>query len=378
MKWVNNFSKYVFYFFFASLIFSITLSQGLAIVLIFLWIIKWISTRRFVKSPLDLPVIIYLLIRAISCFTSVDVMTSLAALRSGVFFSLIYFAITNLNDFEKKEIVLYRYISILIYAGAIASLYGAGFVLIHGLTVQAQSISGGITRFAEYTMIVFCLSFSLARNRNIFPKRYIAFLVLGITGVGLILAQERAQWLGVIPVLLVIGLKKERSILVCFAIVFGVMISFIRTIRHRIMTLLRPLHHTTGRLTIWKGAKSLILKKPLLGFGPRTYSTVSPFLKDKGSWHSDYLQIYMESGILGLASYFYLSILLFKQCIFVCRSRSWKDFGFAFLFTLIAMYVVSFFSGHTQEPIINPLFFSFIGFISLLSKGKEQLKHLIS
>jgi O-antigen ligase len=301
-------------------------------------------------------------------------MTSLAGLRSGVFFSLIYFAITNLNDFEKKEIVLYRYISILIYAGAIASLYGAGYALIHGLTVKAQSISGGITRFAEYTMIVFCLSFSLARNRNIFPKRYIAFLVLGITGVGLILAQERAQWLGVIPVLLMIGLRKERSILVCFAIVFGVMISFFRTIRYRIMTLLKPLHYTTGRLMIWRGAKSLILKKPLLGYGPRTYSIVSPFLKDRGSWHSDYLQIYMESGILGLASYVYLTILLFKQCIFVCRSRSWKDFGFAFLFTLIAMYVVSFFSGHTQEPVINPLFFSFIGFISLLSRANGEEK----
>jgi len=301
-------------------------------------------------------------------------MTSLAGLRSGVFFSLIYFAITNLNDFEKKEIVLYRYISILIYAGAIASLYGAGYALTHGLTVKAQSISGGITRFAEYTMIVFCLSFSLARNRNIFPKRYIAFLVLGITGVGLILAQERAQWLGVIPVLLTIGMRRERIILTYIVVVSGVIILSLKTIRNRAITFLKPLHYTTGRLTIWRGAKSLILKRPLLGFGPRTYSIVSPFLKDRGSWHSDYLQIYMESGILGLVSYMYLSFMVFRHCIGVCRSNSTKDFGFAFLFTLIAMYVVSFFSGHTQEPIINPLFFSFIGFISLLSRANSEEK----
>ena len=374
MKWLNKFSEYLFYLFFASLIFSNTLAQGLAIILICLWIFKWFSTRKFIKTPLDLPVIIYLFVRAISCFTSVDVMLSLKELSSAVFFSLIYFAVTNLNDFEKKDIVLYRYIAILIYAGTIASIYGITYFFLHHFTIKAQSTAGGITRFAEYTMIVFCLSFSLAQNKRIFPKRFIAFFVLGITGMGLIFAQERAQWLGVIPVVLVGGLGRERWMLLYVITLFGVTTSVLKTIRSRLFTLFQPLSYTTGRLTIWRGAKLLLLKRPFLGFGPRTYSVVSPFLKDRGSWHSDYLQIYMESGIFGFASYMYLSFMLFIKCVKICRNRYWRDIGFAFLFTMIAMYIASFFSGHTQEPVINPLFFSLIGFISLLNRTKKQEK----
>ena len=376
MKWMSRFSEYLFYLFFASLIFSNTLAQGLAIILVFLWIFKWVSTRKFIKSPLDLPVIIYLFVRAISCFTSVDVMLSLKELSSAIFFSLIYFAVTNLNDFEKEDIVLYRYIAILIYAGAIASIYGTTYVFLNHFTERAQSTAGGITRFAEYTMIVFCLSFSLAQNKRIFPKRFIAFLVLGITGMGLIFAQERAHWLGVIPVVLVVGLKRERWALLYITGIFGIITAMLKPIRSRLITLLQPLSHTSGRLTIWRGAKLLLLKKPFLGFGPRTYSVVSPFLKDKGSWHSDYLQIYMESGIFGFASYIYLSVMIFNKCIKICRVRSWRDIGFAFLFAMIAMYIASFFSGHTQEPVINPLFFSLIGFISLLVNSKKSKDRL--
>jgi len=378
MKWLIRFSEYLFYLFFASLIFSNTLAQGLAIILVFLWIYKWFSTRKFIKTPLDLPVIIYLFVRAISCFTSVDVMLSLKELSSAIFFSLIYFAVTNLNDFEKEDIVLYRYIAILIYAGAIASIYGTTYVFLHHFTERAQSTAGGITRFAEYIMIVFCLSFSLAQNKRIFPKRFIAFLVLGIIGMGLIFAKERAQWLGIIPVILVVGLRRERWMLLYVTAIFGVITAMLKPIRNRLITLLQPLSYTSGRLTIWRGAKLLLLKKPFLGFGPRTYSVVSPFLKDKGSWHSDYLQIYMESGIFGFASYIYLSFMIFNKCVKIYRSHCWRDIGCAFLFTMIGMYIASFFTGHTQEPIINPLFFSLIGFISLLvnsKKRKDRLKN---
>lgn len=376
MKWLIRFSEYLFYLFFASLIFSNTLAQGLAIILVFLWIFKWFSTRKFIKTPLDLPVIIYLFVRAISCFTSVDVMLSLNELSSAIFFSLIYFAVTNLNDFEKEDIVLYRYIAILIYAGAIASIYGTTYVFLHHFTERAQSTAGGITRFAEYIMIVFCLSFSLAQNKRIFPKRFIAFLVLGIIGMGLIFAKERAQWLGIIPVILVVGLRRERWMLLYVTAIFGVITAMLKPIRNRLITLLQPLSYTSGRLTIWRGAKLLLLKKPFLGFGPRTYSVVSPFLKDKGSWHSDYLQIYMESGIFGFTSYIYLSFMIFNKCVKIYRSHCWRDIGCAFLFTMIGMYIASFFTGHTQEPVINPLFFSLIGFISLLVNSKKRKDRL--
>ena len=374
LKKLRKISEYLFYLFFGSLIFSNTLAQGIAIILIFLWILKWLLTRKFIRSPLDFPVIIYLLVRTITCFTSVEMMVSLRELRSGIFFSLIYFSITNLNDSEKKDTLINHYIAILIYAGAIASVYGISYVFLHDLTVRAQSTAGGISRFSEYTMIAFCLSFSLTKNRDIFKKRFIAFIVVWITAMGLIFAQARAQWLGIIPMLFIIGIKKEKFLVFYIVTVFGVIFALLRTIRKRVLTLLHPFSNTAKRFTIWKGAKLLILKRPILGFGPRTYPIVSPFLKEKGSWHSDYLQVYMDSGIFGFLSYMYLSFMIFKHSLNITRDPLRKDVGYALFFTMVAMYIVSFFGGHTQEPVITPLFFSLIGFISVLNSMKRQAK----
>jgi O-antigen ligase len=46
-------------------------------------------------------------------------------------------------------------------------------------------------------------------------------------------------------------------------------------------------------------------RHPFVGFGPRTFREVFPLMQqlaDKGtsSWHNDFLQVYMESGLLGL------------------------------------------------------------------------------
>ena len=368
MKWVNRVTEYLFYLFFASLIFSNTLAQGCAVILIFLWLFRWIATRRFVKTPLDVPVILYLLVRAISCFGSIDMVRSFGELRSGIFFSLIYFAITNFSKTEDDDSVLYRNIAILIYAGAIAALFGIiFFFVLHG-TVKAQSTAGGITRFAEYSMIALCLSFALAHERRIFPKRFLAFITIGMLTGGLILAQQRAQWLGIIPVAFIIGFKRERWMLGYIIAVSGGLTLFLRTIRSRLQTFSHLLSYTTGRLDIWHGARTLLFKRPILGFGPRTYPVISPVLKDRGTWHSDYLQTYMDSGILGLVSYLFLSVMLFINCIAVCTDDRQRDIGFALLFVFIAMYIVSFFGGHIQEPVITPLFFSLVAFVSLFSK----------
>ena len=374
MRKMDKISEYLLYIFFASLIFSNTLAQGIAIILILIWLIKWLLTRRFINTPLDLPIIIYLFIRTVTCFTSINMMMSLRELRSGIFFSLIYFAITNLTNSEKRRTAIKRYIAILIYAGAVASLYAIANVFLSHFAVRAQSTAGGISRFSEYIMIVFCLSFSLMRSKDIFPRRYIAFVVTAIIGIGLIFAQARTQWFAIIPAIIVIGFMRERWFLLSIIAICGTLLAIIRNIRERFLTLIHPLSTSSFlcRLTIWKGASSLLFKRPFTGFGPRTYSLVSPFLKEMGSYHSDYLQIYMDSGIFGFLGYIYLSFMIFKESIGLCRDHSRREIGFALLFTLIAMYIVSFFGGHIQEPVITPLFFSLISFVSLMSIKKEN------
>jgi O-antigen ligase len=365
-------SEYLLYLFFASLIFSSTLAQGVAIIIIILWIVRWITRRRFIHHPLDFAVILYLLVRSIMCFTSVDPLVSFHELRSGIFFSFIYFAITHHLQQGHEEKQVYRYLAILIYAGAVAALYGTGYVIINHFAVRAQSTAGGITRFAEYTMIVFCLAFTLSNERRIFPKRYLSYIVIALLAMGLIVAKSRAQWIAVVPVVLVVGLRREWWLLAITGGLFGILLLSVRSLRQRFATLLHPATATPERLLIWRGAREVLFKRPLRGFGPGTYRIVSPYLKDKGSWHCDYLQAYLGSGIFGFLSYLYLSFMLFRCSIRMVRISTRRSLGWAFLLTFIAVYIVGFFSDHIQEPVITPLFFSLIGFVSVLSKNVNR------
>jgi O-antigen ligase len=366
-SWIDKATEYLFYGFFASLIFSNTLAQGVAIIIILFWIIRWIYTRQFIHHPLDYAVIVYLFVRSATCFLSVDPLASMHELRSGVFFSLIYFAITQQVRADSREKLVYRFVAILVYAGAIGALYGIGYTVVQRFTVRAQSTAGGITRFSEYTMIAFCLAFSLFQERRIFPRKYLSYIVIGILGLGLMFAQARAQWIAVVPVILAIGLLRARWMLAGICGFFALVVCTLSPLRRRFTSLLHPTAAMDSRFLIWKGAGEIFFKRPFRGFGPRTYGIVSPYLKNRGTWHSDYLQTYIDSGIFGILSYLYLSFMLFRYSLVLVRLPARRRIGQAFLLTFIAMYIVSFVGGHIQEPVITPLFFSLIAFVSVLS-----------
>ena len=62
----------------------------------------------------------------------------------------------------------------------------------------------------------------------------------------------------------------------------------------------------SNRDVIWGGALKLNSEHPILGFGPGSFKNVFPdwnILMDKGvsNWHSEWIQMYIESGVLGLS-----------------------------------------------------------------------------
>ena len=84
--------------------------------------------------------------------------------------------------------------------------------------------------------------------------------------------------------------------------------------------------YLADRDIIWLGAKEISLQHPLIGFGPRTFHQVFPFkerFSDKGigGWHNDFLQIYFESGIIGLISFLVLLWVIIKSSFNQLRNK---------------------------------------------------------
>jgi O-antigen ligase len=110
-----------------------------------------------------------------------------------------------------------------------------------------------------------------------------------------------------IVLFLVVGAMRERWMLVVFGIAMIAVVGFVPSVTQRFSDLIHVASRSSDRDVVWRGALMLADQHPVFGFGPRTFNEIFPLraeLSDKGvsSWHNDFIQIYMESGIIGLLS----------------------------------------------------------------------------
>jgi O-antigen ligase len=83
------------------------------------------------------------------------------------------------------------------------------------------------------------------------------------------------------------------------------------------------------RLPIWRDVVSMILHKPLLGFGLGNFSTAFPPFRSVYSSlfvnaaHNDYLQVVSETGIIGGAALLWLIFALYRHGL--PQTRSWHQ-----------------------------------------------------
>jgi O-antigen ligase len=140
-------------------------------------------------------------------------------------------------------------------------------------------------------------------------------------------------------------------------------------IEHRIESITQ----LSDRDIIWQGAKEICLKHPLLGYGPRTFHQAFPFKErfaDKGigGWHNDFLQIYFESGIVGIISFIVLLWVVIKSSINQLRNKQTdtelKSLSASVLVSLIALLLSAFFAGFITSVVLSIVFVFLISFLS--------------
>lgn len=119
-------------------------------------------------------------------------------------------------------------------------------------------------------------------------------------------------------------------ILFLLIVVFGIQNYFsfiIEDVFHKSLTL-------TGRTTIWQNCFDQILHHPILGIGMMDYQTRFSTL---GIYHAHctFLNVVLESGLVGLFSYFYLWHLIIKALLIHKENKMVNLFSFTFLSYLI-------------------------------------------
>lgn len=181
----------------------------------------------------------------------------------------------------------------------------------------------GLTCFVLLVLIIAIYkAFRMAKEMRQHPAHCyfycLAVIALPLLSAALLVNLKRGPWAGVLMgalVLLISSSRKLAGSIIALSLLLSVGLEPIRT---RIEQAPRDFFIEGGRATIWEIGADLATRYPLgVGFNNssflRNYSTHIP--KDNTHFHSNLLNILVETGVLGFVVFIWWILVLFKEAL---------------------------------------------------------------
>ena len=356
-----------------SFLLSLFLLQLFVGALSILWIFDKFSEKKKAFDIFSKVILIFLVVRIISILFSSYPGDSNQAYYKDALFYLGFFSFDfYLKALDKKRIKIIAY-SFAVAAAVIALIGLIRFNL--SLVDRAQSFSSGYSTFSSYLLVGFGVLICLSTN---IKKGFILKSVLLALIFSAVITSLGRTNIVTILVLFIAAFFfkkiniKEASIIILLTVIISA-ISFYNNSIEANARIEQPAS-LSDRDVLLKGSKDLFLefKNPLLGYGPRTFKDIFPYremLTDKGigSWHNDFIQVYFESGILGLTALLTIIIVTYIFLIKLLKNiidNEYKTILFGVLFGLSGLILSALTAGFIDSPVLS-LVFAFL--ISLVS-----------
>ena len=340
------------------LVFEILIIIGFAF-----WVFKALDKEqiKFAPSPLNLPILSFMVICIFSLFWSDSPFISLIELPLFLAGPILYFITIN-NIYDKRQIE--HLLNTILISGALLGIYG--ILQYQGIDFsfwaknigrqQVFGLFGNVNYFAEYLIVPLSIAVPLFFTSNNRIKKVL--LLIGILSMGttLIITFTRGSYLGFAIALIFMFflfqlsrgksfIKKNKKIfiIILVAVIILTLLFVIPTplndtgtviskIKSRIsVSQLTQSSSIKRRIATWKFTALMIKDHPLLGSGLGTfkYNTLRYQARffDQGQnrslypygianqAHNEYLQFWAEIGIIGLAVFIWLMITYFNYGI---------------------------------------------------------------
>ncbi len=362
----------------SSFLLSLFLLQLFAGLLVLAWLFEANKNKFKAIDTISYIFIVFVLIRILSALFSDYPDSSNQIYYKDLLFFLSFFAFgyyLKVFDESKLRTIYYAFI----IAAIIVACVGLTKFLT-GNAERAESFTSGYATFSSY--LVSLIGFALIFFRLIKTKQQKFLLATGIVLIlsGIVTSLGRTNIVIAILILIVgiVAIKiKIRYAIVLFLLTIGISwFSFqlnVKEINKRIET---PVQ-LSDRDVLFGTAKELFMKfeKPIIGYGPRTFHDVFTNRKqisDKGvgSWHNDFIQVYFESGFLGLAAFLviiFLPLIKALKCLKDCRlSEERKYILIGAVLGLVGLVLSALTAGFVNSPVLSVLFVFFITTISVI------------
>ncbi|MEA2113742.1 MAG: O-antigen ligase family protein [Patescibacteria group bacterium] len=342
------------------------------------FILKNLKSIR--STPLFYPIFIFLGLIFLSIFFSLDYTSSIREFirLSSIFF--LYFLAYKLIESQKDWLLLLKIILIsYIVPGAFAFIQLIGGFGLPDDFGGFNRIYGTFTHpnlFAFYTFFILGLILTLILTKNsLLPRRsglnsesspflsfpaisrkhrsnVICLQIAAIILTLLLLATYTRSALACLMIfILIFGIFKYRKLLLGSLMFFALLYLFSDIFQQRIWELisLDPYGSVIWRFRLWRDIIPVSLWQPWLGYGSGTFNQLVEYYRGF-KWgsleaHNDYLKIFVENGILGLATYLWLIVvLLFSLSKKFIKSIGKEKIMALGIFTIcLSLFIASFF-----------------------------------
>ncbi len=322
-------------------IWAITSVYLILLITLAIWLIRIKEDREFsfTKTPLDLPILFFILFASLSLIRSINIHHSISALYRLISYSLIYFLVVN-NI--KSEVEIKKLIQSILGVSVFVTLYGLVEFFTHNFGPPFSTFPN-LNIFASFLLIPFSLVLGMLlfnRERKKTKRIFLGIAII-LFLLAIITTRSRGAFLSLALIVTFLGyLKSKRYALITLALVILLFSLFPTPVNSPLMRLITvggkdPYAYT--RISIWKSALSIIKDHPFLGTGLGTFSDAFPgysfpvkgvfarFGKKASFAHNEYLQIASEMGIFALGIFIWLLFTFFRKAKELLKSLQGKE-----------------------------------------------------
>ncbi|MCS7230662.1 MAG: O-antigen ligase family protein [Elusimicrobiota bacterium] len=298
---------------------------------------------------------LFVIVLILSTIFSYDVPSSIK--RTGTilgYFVLLFSGSLLEKSYAKK--IFYIFLFFIIFHSIYSILqYFTGLDIINKGYQKYQRVIGLAGHFNSLAGVmglvfplVFCLFYYLKDKREKFIYVFSSLFIL----LSIILTFTRGIWLGVLLFFIFFAISLDKKFFLFFFIMI-ILLFGIPSSRSRILRTFTI--QESVRKEFLKITPTLIIKRPILGYGPDSFRKVFyqkyPDFSEKGHFHPHnmYLHILFEVGVLGLGLFLYLFLEVLKNLISIYKLSTdvyYKTFSLGVLGSVIVFLVY----GLVDEP----------------------------
>ena len=295
------------------------------------------GTQRPRATPLDGAILAWLAANALSSLTSIDPLQSFRDLRSVGHWSAYYFVAWAIASGTAVRILQDVWLGAAALTAAVALVQGALHLDPLGRSIDVPTgFFGGHLELGHYMVLAFALAMARWSDARGSQERQLTFTAMLAFGAALVISGGRGPWLAFLAVVACWGgIAKRRRVVVAFAVVVAIQFAFLAfreegpSVFYRSYVIIEkdaptPVADTqiasnAWRVAMWREGLRFFALRPVAGTGVETTRSLSQDFRTPfpdlavAHLHSNYFEILMTRGFLGLTTFLWLLFAAARQ-----------------------------------------------------------------